>query len=498
MTTATDHSFSRKWLAALAAGSIALSGLFGLATPAVADEVPTDETIQVVEVPTQEIVVQEAPAGVAPAEEAPVEETPVEDAPAENPEAPAESVPSEAPAETSAVLAARAAPQVTVSPATDVDTTVANTFTVSGTDFVGDGAANGVYVLLGPASTWSGGTPLPSEGWVAQAYVPASSFTDGAFTGTLPVPAGTLDPAVSYVVATSAAHRLSATNRTLDTITAITLKPAVVPPTVVVSPATNIDTTVANTLTVTGSNFVGAGAAGGVYVLVGPASNWDGTGALPGSGWTEQVWVRAIELTDGKWTASVPIAAGKLDPAESYVVVTSSTGRLSATDRSMDTFTPITLKSAVVPPTVIVSPATNIDTTVANTLTVTGSNFVGAGAAGGVYVLVGPASNWDGTGALPGSGWTEQVWVRANELTDGKWTASVPIAAGKLDPAESYVVVTSSTGRLSATDRSMDTFTPITLKPAVAAPKVTVSPATNIDTTVANSLTVSGTNFVGP
>ena len=313
MTTATDHPLSRKWLAALAAGSIALSGLFGLATPAAAEEAPADETTQVVEAPVEEIVVEDAPVDVpvedVPAEEAPAEESPVAEAPSE--ETPAE-VPAETPVETDEApvetfAAAVAAPAVTVTPAENVDTTVANSFTVSGTNFVGDGAANGVYVLLGPASTWSGGTALPGAGWVAQIHVPAASFVDGAFTGTLNVPAGTLDPAVSYVVATSAAHWLSATNRTLDTITPITLKPAVVPPAVTLTPATNLDTTVANSITVSGTNFVGPGAANGVYVLLGPASTWAGGTALPSAGWTAQIHVPASSFVNGAFTGTLNV-----------------------------------------------------------------------------------------------------------------------------------------------------------------------------------------------
>jgi hypothetical protein len=247
---------------------------------------------------------------------------------------------------------------------------------------------------------------------------------------------------------------------------------------------------------------VGAGAAGGVYVLVGPASNWDGTGALPGSGWTEQVWVRANQLTDGKWTASVPIAAGKLDPAVSYVVVTSSTGRLSATDRSMDTFTPITLKPAVVAPKVTVSPATNIDTTVANTLTVSGTNFVGPGAANGAYVLLGPASTWSGGTPLPGAGWTAQVYVPASAIVNGAFTGTLNVPAGTLDPAVSYIVATSAAHALSVSNRTLDTITRISLKPVTVPnpnPTLTlgVTPS-SLNATIENTVTVTGSGYTGP
>lgn len=115
-------------------------------------------------------------------------------------------------------------PKVTVTPNKDVDPAVENTFTISGTGFVGAGAKYGAYVLLGEASIWSGGSALPGAGWLKQAFVPSALVKDGAFTTTITVPAGTLDASKSYQVATSAAHGLSVTDRSLDTFTPITLQ----------------------------------------------------------------------------------------------------------------------------------------------------------------------------------------------------------------------------------------------------------------------------------
>lgn len=124
-----------------------------------------------------------------------------------------------------AALPARAAagPSLSVTPTTVADPSVATTFTVTGSGFVGDGAADGAYVLLGPASTWHGEGPLPGAGWIAQGWVQASQIVDGAFTTTIVAPAGTLTAGVAYQVATSAAHALSATNRSLDAFAAITV-----------------------------------------------------------------------------------------------------------------------------------------------------------------------------------------------------------------------------------------------------------------------------------
>lgn len=84
-------------------------------------------------------------------------------------------------------------------------------------------AANGAYVLFGERIHWSGGAPLPGDGWLVQAWVRADQVTDGAFETTLTIPADTLDPEAEYHVATSAAHRLSGTDRTLDAFHDVTI-----------------------------------------------------------------------------------------------------------------------------------------------------------------------------------------------------------------------------------------------------------------------------------
>ncbi|GAB3149889.1 hypothetical protein GCM10027058_13080 [Microbacterium neimengense] len=120
-------------------------------------------------------------------------------------------------------------PAVTVSPSAPLDPSVQNVLTVAGTGFVGAGAANGAYVLFGESSVWSGGAPLPSAGWIAQAWVRPGDVVDGAFSVQLTVPAGVLDPSKSYQVATSAAHGLSITDRSLDTFTPVAVAQPVAP-----------------------------------------------------------------------------------------------------------------------------------------------------------------------------------------------------------------------------------------------------------------------------
>ncbi|MBE7701661.1 HtaA domain-containing protein [Oerskovia sp. Sa1BUA8] len=167
-------------------------------------------------------------------------------------------------------------PKVSVTPSTDVDPAVANTFEVSGTGFVGAGAKYGAYVLLGETSVWSGGSALPGAGWLKQVFVPAAQVKDGAFTTQIVIPAGTLDATKSYQVATSAAHGLSMTDRTLDTFTPVTLQGAE-PPAPVFVP--EVEVFAADGKTALGSTVVRPG---DVVVVKGvgfdPASNVGGRG----------------------------------------------------------------------------------------------------------------------------------------------------------------------------------------------------------------------------
>ena len=142
-------------------------------------------------------------------------------------------------------------PEVTVTPASDLDPNVDNVLTVSGTGFTGPGAANGVYVLFGKSSLWAGQSAPSAEGWIAQAWIP--TIPGGAFTTTLTIPAGSLEPGTSYQVATSAAHALSLTDRSLDTFTPVTVAtPASTTPAVFLSLSTVAQ---GGSLTVRGSGF---------------------------------------------------------------------------------------------------------------------------------------------------------------------------------------------------------------------------------------------------
>ena len=205
-----------------------------------------------------------------------------------------------------------AAPQVTVTPASALDPNVENVITVSGTGFTGPGAKNGVYVLLGETSLWAGGSALPSTGWVQQAWVPA--VIGGGFTTTLTLPVGSLDPSKSYQVATSAAHGLSVTDRSLDTFTPVSVAQVTVKPSITVSG----DLVAGGTVTVSGVGFeagdpVVATVHSDPFTLGGATVASDGRftvsgtlpAAFPAGAHTVIVTVNGVEIA----SASVQIAA---------------------------------------------------------------------------------------------------------------------------------------------------------------------------------------------
>ncbi|WP_234057969.1 HtaA domain-containing protein [Microbacterium sp. NFH-22A-Y] len=214
-------------------------------------------------------------------------------------------------------------PTVTVTPASGLDPAVENVLTVSGTGFTGPGAANGVYVLFGESSLWSGQSALPAGGWIAQAWVP--TILDGAFTTTLTIPAGTLEPGTSYQVATSAAHGLSLTDRSLDTFTAVTVAmPTTTTPTVFLSAPSVVQ---GGSLTVRGSGFP-AGVAVTVevhsdVVTLGTTTVGDGglfsvTGVIPATlpAGAHTVVVRAGDITVQQ---PITIEAASASPAPEAV-----------------------------------------------------------------------------------------------------------------------------------------------------------------------------------
>ncbi|CAN5338218.1 hypothetical protein BH11ACT5_BH11ACT5_08460 [soil metagenome] len=81
---------------------------------------------------------------------------------------------------------------VSVTPSTDIDTAAANSLSVSGTGFV-----EAVTVALVTEADWTTNGPAST-----QLITVAPGLVEGAFTAVLDIPAGTLDPATAYGVAT--------------------------------------------------------------------------------------------------------------------------------------------------------------------------------------------------------------------------------------------------------------------------------------------------------
>ena len=119
-------------------------------------------------------------------------------------------------------------------------------------------------------------------------------------------------------------------------------------------------------------------------------------------------------------------------------------------------------------PSVSLSPSA-INPTVANTVTVSGSGFTGAGAANGVYVSLGSASIWQ-PGQVPSEGgWVTTVWVTPAQLSGGAFTTTLSVPAGALSLGTEYGVATFAAHGLALTNRSLDTWTPLSLSTSAPA-----------------------------
>ncbi|MCM3657307.1 HtaA domain-containing protein [Agromyces mediolanus] len=374
--------------------------------------------------------------------------------------------------------AAPVVPKLTISPSNDVDSTVEQTFTVQGSGYLGAGAAMGAYVLIGDATIWTGDGPLVADGWLAQAWVKPNQIVDGSFSVEVKVPATSFDPAKAYTVASSAAHALSGSDRSLDAFAPITIAPVKPKPTLTVTPATEVDPNAAQTFTITGENYLGGGAAQGVYVLLGDATTWTGDGALVADGWLAQAWVVPNQIVDGRFTVELKVPAKSFDPAKRYTVATSAAHSLSVFNRTMDAFAPITLKADAPNPKLTVTPSKDVDASKAQTFTVSGTGYTGAGAANGAYVLLGDATIWAGQGPLVAEGWLAMGWVMPSQIVDGAFSIELKVPAGAFDAKKRYTVASSAAHGLSGTDRSLDAFAPITVKGGTVVPPEPKPPVT--------------------
>ncbi|HWM33608.1 MAG TPA: HtaA domain-containing protein [Pseudolysinimonas sp.] len=113
-------------------------------------------------------------------------------------------------------------------------------------------------------------------------------------------------------------------------------------------------------------------------------------------------------------------------------------------------------------PSLSVSPSA-IDPSVTTTIVIRGTGYLGAGAANGVYVSVGASSHWQPGRAPSDGGWVVSGWVQPGALSGGAFTTRLTIPAGALTAGTSYGVATFAAHQLSAVDRSLDRWAPLTV-----------------------------------
>ena len=380
--------------------------------------------------------------------------------------------------------AAEPAPSVVVSPSSDIDPAVETTLTVTGTGFSGAGAANGVYVALGASSVWTPGTVPSASGWVALVWVQPAQLSDGSFSTSLTIAAGSLDAAGSYGVATFAAHELSATDRSLDTFTSIALAAAEPGPEpdpepepepdpehtagITVSPATSV--TDGTTVTITGTfpatitadagSSVGTALTTGLYVMYcaepsGAAGTAGGraSGALCDA--TKQQYLAASagpagatvvgSVDNGWWTFTTTVTVDDAFGTHSCAAVGAedcgifvrlyhgfNAGNLS-NPYQYDQFVPVTFAA---PPTPGITVTPSTDLTGGATVTVTGTL---------------PASITSDVGASSGSALTTGVYVMYCAEPAGQVGTAAGRASGALCDATQQKYLAAASGPAGAT-----------------------------------------------
>ncbi len=415
-----------------------------------------------------------------------------------------------------------------------VDPTAAATVTVSGSGFAAATDYDGVYVNVGETAVWSPGSTPDAEDLIDSAFIPAVLITDGAFTATLEIPADTLQEGTAYSVSAFCAHGCSATERGLDAIVSLEVEWPETDPepdlsgSIEVSPS--VDLADGDTVTVSGSfpsmvETSSGDVATGVYLMFcvepgeTPGSSSAGRATGDACESSVQQYLSSVSMyggyvpatgtvSDGRWTFSVemdlPASFGEHECADAadggeqcgvFVRLYHAFSE-SNTDNPYlyDQFVPVTFAAVDgggggggggtptdpgTPASVAlsVSPST-VNPTVSNSLTVSGRGYTGAGAANGVYVVVGSSSTWQ-PGSVPGSsGWIVSAWVPAPALSGGAFTTTLTIPANAMSLGGDYGVGTFAAHGLSVTNRTLDAWAPLTLDTfAVASTGSTGGPA---------------------
>lgn len=439
-----------------------------------------------------------------------------------------------------------AVPTLTVSPAQNLDPAVDQVITITGTGFAGALAYNGMYVNLGPSGTWTPGTAPSMSGWAASGFIPKARIAeDGSFSTTLTIAAGAATADSTFAAAAFCAHGCSVTDRSLDAVSGpITFATPVAPtpeptPTATPEPSPSPSTSptpdpepatwtpaltvfaadgttplgdtavrAGDTIVVKGkgydpnANVGGRGAPipktlpQGAYVVFGStAAVWrpsqttaSGVRTSTSQGWVlpESVLTQVSEAmqpmirkewvplaADGTFTATLTIAEPKLIEGGAVGVYTYAAG--GTTNADQEIFIPVNYTSAPVTPepeqptgptapSLTVSPATNLDPSIDQTITVTGAGFAGALAYQGVYVNLGTSGQWTPGTAPSQDGWAAQAYVPAARIAaDGSFTTTLAIKAGTAAAGSTYVAAVFCAHACSGYDRSLDAVSgPIT------------------------------------
>ena len=348
---------------------------------------------------------------------------------------------------------------LTSTPADNLDPAVAQNLTVTGSGYTGGAADNGVYVFVYDTSKWTPGT-LPENvmnfigSLPAKQQVQKAQVVNGAFSTTLSIPAGTLESGKTYAVGTMAAHRLALTDRRLDKSTPLTLDTSTAPAAPAAPTATAPNTSsVKATWTAPADN----GSAITSYVV----TLKDANGVVA----TETVLAPASEYT---FTAGI-------QPGMAYTV-TVAAANAKGTSAASDASAAVTPNPNPASDFGFTATGTeNIDPTATTTVTVTGHGYTGGAVQNGIYAFIYEQGKW-APGQAPSGHDFAVAGVPVSPAADGSFTASIPVAANKLDPTKTYFVGTMASGLLSMTDRRVDSTTSTALTFVAPTPTPTTAP----------------------
>lgn len=193
-----------------------------------------------------------------------------------------------------------------------------------------------------------------------------------------------------------------------------------------------------------------------------------------------------VAVADGNFRHKLLIPARTLDPRKKYTVMTSHGGKYEA--RALLKFK----DPAAAQPRLTVD-NNKVDSTKDAVVKVSGSGYVGDGAAQGVYVVVYDTSTWK-PGQKPTARNAVAEWVRSQAIVDGRFTVDLRIPAGILDPKKKWAIGTFAAHALSQTDRSLDSSLPLEVAGSVApSATATTTPTTATTTPTTSATTPSST-----